>query len=124
MHDPVFEQERDFSFLQHVKTNCAACSAFCSVDFAGFSAEVRWPGHESDPSPPSCTEVKNGWSCTSDYRLHLHYVHSETFTCILYDQSKGGHCRILFCFCKVIGMSIFLLTFNIITLSYVIYLVA
>jgi hypothetical protein len=31
---------------------------------------VKRPGREADNSPPSCTEVKNAWRCTSK----LHYV--------------------------------------------------
>jgi hypothetical protein len=30
-----------------------------------FSLEVKQPGHEADHTPPSSTEVKNAWSCTS-----------------------------------------------------------
>jgi len=30
-----------------------------------FTMEVKLLGREADPSPPSSTEVKNTWSCTS-----------------------------------------------------------
>jgi hypothetical protein len=38
------------------------------------SLEVKFPGSEADPSPPSSAEVKNVWSCTSSPPVRLHVV--------------------------------------------------
>jgi len=34
---------------------------------------VNW-GHEGDHSPPSGAKVKNAWSCTSTFQIHLHGI--------------------------------------------------
>jgi len=26
---------------------------------------LKWPGHEADHSPPSCSQVSNKWNCAS-----------------------------------------------------------
>jgi hypothetical protein len=38
------------------------------------SLGVKRQGHEADHSPPSSTDVKNGWSYTSTYPIRLHGV--------------------------------------------------
>jgi hypothetical protein len=38
------------------------------------SPGVKWPGHESNYSPPSNAEIKNGWSYTSTLPKRLHGV--------------------------------------------------
>jgi hypothetical protein len=38
------------------------------------SLGIKWPGRETDHSPPSGAEVKNAWSYTSTPPIHLHDV--------------------------------------------------
>jgi hypothetical protein len=40
----------------------------------GSSPEVKWPGRESDHSPPSSAEVKNTWGYTSTPSIRIHGV--------------------------------------------------
>jgi len=42
--------------------------------YRGSFREVKRPGREVNHKPPSSTEVKNGWSCTSAPPMHLHGV--------------------------------------------------
>jgi len=39
------------------------------------SSGIKQPAHKADHSPPSSTEIKNAWSCTSR-PLRLHGVHT------------------------------------------------
>jgi hypothetical protein len=38
------------------------------------SIGVEWPGHEAVHSPQSSAKVKNAWSFTSTFTIHLHGV--------------------------------------------------
>jgi hypothetical protein len=37
-----------------------------NVGGGGLCPVIKWPGHETDDSPPSSAEVKNTWSYTSN----------------------------------------------------------
>jgi hypothetical protein len=44
---------------------------------------VKWPGCETDHSPPPSAEVKNAWSCTytSPYVFLMYFIkHKDSFT--------------------------------------------
>jgi hypothetical protein len=62
-----------------------------------FLLGVKWPGRESDHSPPSSAEVKNTWSCTSclpyafvtccfKYRIRL--------LCVVLSKAQGQFCKL------------------------------
>jgi len=38
------------------------------------AGRIKWPGRESDHSPPSSAEVKNAWRYTSTPPISLHGV--------------------------------------------------
>jgi hypothetical protein len=48
------------------------------------SLGVKQTGREADHSPPSCTEVKNAWSCTSNLSIRLHGVVLSSGTGVVY----------------------------------------
>jgi hypothetical protein len=42
--------------------------------YRGSFPDIKRPGREVNHKPPSSTEVKNGWSCTSALPIYLHGV--------------------------------------------------
>jgi len=46
----------------------------CTAVIGAFSPGLKWPGRETDHSPPSTAEVEDTWSYTSTAPVLLHVV--------------------------------------------------
>lgn len=71
--------ERDFFFPP--KCPYQPCSRYSILlnTYWGSDLKVKWPGHETDPSPPSSAYVENEWGNT--FRPHIWHrvVYRETY---------------------------------------------
>jgi hypothetical protein len=52
-----------------------------------FFQGIKGLRHECKYSPPSTTEVKNGWNCNSTPPICLHGMDKENFTIIMFTNS-------------------------------------
>ena len=50
---------------------------------------IKWPWHEANHSPPSCTKIKNEWYCTS---THLHGKHRDNTTLAILTSAVQQDC--------------------------------
>ena len=76
MDDSDFECKRWYkiSRYQNFHTGFGAHRFFYLVGTGGSFPEVKRPVREVNHKPPSITEVKNRWSCTSALPIYLYGV--------------------------------------------------
>jgi hypothetical protein len=87
---PVPAGAENFSLDHRVQTGSGADPASYEMGTRGsFPGGVKWPGCETDHSPPSSAEVKKAWSYTTTTPIRLHGVvlsskwHSDNFNTLV-----------------------------------------
>jgi hypothetical protein len=53
-------------------------------ELGSVTPEIKWPGCEVDPSPPSTAEVKNEWGYNFTPPTHFHGMHRNIINFLLY----------------------------------------
>ena len=79
IHSSSPSEDKKFFSLRNVQLGSGATQPLFE-GYRGSSLVLNWPGSEVNRSPPSSTDFKHEWSCTSAPSVCFHSVDRENFT--------------------------------------------